>query len=192
MQICLATRNSGKIQEISALFPDFQWLSLADIHCHEELPEPGDSLEGDALAKAQYVYDRYQIACLADDTGLEVAALGGGPGPMTAFFGGPEKSPAKNMARLLAELEGLSDRSAQFHTVACLALPTGTHLFHGYLKGSILSAPRGEKGFGYDPIFLPEGEQRSLAQMEVAEKNQISHRAKAMTAVAHFLSTYRP
>jgi len=192
MRLCFASNNSHKLDEIRALLPlSVQLLSLTDIGCHEELPETQPTLEGNARQKAQYVFDNYGVACFADDTGLEVAALGGDPGVYSARYAGPERSAAANVAKLLHELATQPDRRACFRTVIALILKDGdVHEFSGAVNGVISTLPMGHGGFGYDPVFVPsEGDGRAFAEMTLAEKNLISHRARAVDGLAHFLRT---
>ena len=186
MRLCFASNNAHKLDEIRPLLPpSFELLSLADIGCREELPETRDTLEGNARQKADYVRQHYGVACFADDTGLEVAALGGAPGVYSARYAGPQRAAADNVAKLLRELAGRPDRTAQFRTVVALALADGrTRTFAGGVAGRIAEAARGTGGFGYDPVFVPtEGDGRTFAEMRGAEKNQISHRARAVAGL---------
>lgn len=188
--LCFASNNAHKLAEIQALLPaSIQLQSLAGIGCHEELPETQDTLEGNARQKADYVRQHYGIACFADDTGLEVAALGGAPGVYSARYAGPQRLAEDNMAKLLHELQGQADRSARFRTVISLALADGSfHDFEGAVAGVITEEARGTNGFGYDPVFEPlEGGGRTMAEMSAAEKNQISHRARATAGLLAYL-----
>ncbi|SHK36678.1 RdgB/HAM1 family non-canonical purine NTP pyrophosphatase [Hymenobacter psychrotolerans] len=190
MRLCFASNNAHKLDEIRPLLPaGTELLSLADIGCHEELPETQDTLEGNARQKANYVWEHFGVACFADDTGLEVAALGGAPGVYSARYAGPQRLAADNVQKLLQELEGQPDRSAQFRTVVALVLPDGTvHQFAGAVEGRITETPSGSGGFGYDPVFQPlEGDGRTFADMTTAEKNHISHRARAVAGLVTFL-----
>ncbi|SNR43388.1 MULTISPECIES: RdgB/HAM1 family non-canonical purine NTP pyrophosphatase [Hymenobacter] len=191
MRLCFASNNAHKLDEIRPLLPDFvELLSLADIGCQEELPETQETLEGNARQKAQYVWDHYGVACFADDTGLEVAALDGAPGVYSARYAGPQRLAADNVQKLLQELAEHEDRSAQFRTVVALVLPTGAvHTFAGSVAGMITEEVRGLDGFGYDPVFQPlEGDGRTFAEMTLAEKNGISHRSRAVTELVAFLN----
>ena len=192
MRLCFASNNAHKLDEIRPLLPaTVQLLSLAEIGCHEELPETQPTLEGNARQKAQYVFDNYGVSCFADDTGLEVAALGGEPGVYSARYAGPQRSAADNVAKLLHELATQPDRRARFRTVIALVLPDGRlHEFSGEVSGVISGLPMGHSGFGYDPIFVPsEGDGRTFAEMTLAEKNLLSHRARAVVGLAAFLNT---
>lgn len=190
MRLCFASNNAHKLDEIRPLLPaTVQLLSLADIGCHEELPETQPTLEGNARQKAQYVFDNYGVSCFADDTGLEVQALGGEPGVYSARYAGPQRSAADNVAKLLHELATQPDRRARFRTVIALVLPDGqVHEFSGEVSGVISSLPMGHSGFGYDPVFVPfEGDGRTFAEMTLAEKNLLSHRARAVEGLVEFL-----
>jgi XTP/dITP diphosphohydrolase len=191
MRLCFASNNAHKLDEIRPLLPaGLELLSLADIGCHEELPETQPTLEGNALQKAQYVFEHYGVACFADDTGLEVAALGGEPGVYSARYAGPQREAADNVAKLLRELGSQPDRSARFRTVVALVRgEEDVHNFSGEVAGTIATAPSGQGGFGYDPVFVPsEGDGRSFAEMTLAEKNGISHRARAVAGLVKFLN----
>lgn len=190
MRLCFASNNAHKLDEIKRLLPAaVQLLSLADISCHEELPETQPTLEGNARQKAQYVFDHYGISCFADDTGLEVDALGGAPGVYSARYAGPQRESADNVAKLLHELATQPDRRAQFRTVIALVLPAGeVHEFSGAVGGTIAGRPVGSRGFGYDPVFVPtEGDGRTFAEMTLDEKNLLSHRARAVEGLVNFL-----
>jgi XTP/dITP diphosphohydrolase len=190
-RLCFASNNAHKLDEIRPLLPgSVELLSLADIGCHEELPETQDTLEGNARQKAEYVRQHYGVACFADDTGLEVTALHGEPGVYSARYAGPQRRAADNVAKLLHELAGATDRSARFRTVVALAGADGTvHEFAGEVAGTITEAARGAGGFGYDPVFAPtEGDGRTFAEMSGTEKNRISHRARAVAGLVAFLN----
>ncbi|AMJ66961.1 RdgB/HAM1 family non-canonical purine NTP pyrophosphatase [Hymenobacter sp. PAMC 26628] len=191
MRLCFASNNAHKLDEIRPLLPPgLELLSLADIGCHEELPETQDTLEGNARQKADYVRQHYGVACFADDTGLEVTALDGAPGVYSARYAGPQREATDNVAKLLRELAGHPDRTAQFRTVVALAQADGaTRTFAGAVAGGIAETPRGTGGFGYDPVFVPtEGDGRTFAEMSGAEKNQISHRARAVAGLLAYLA----
>ena len=190
-QLCFASNNAHKLDEIRPLLPPgLKLLSLADIGCHEELPETQDTLAGNARQKAEYVLHNYGVACFADDTGLEVTALGGAPGVYSARYAGPQRLATDNVAKLLQELTGAADRSARFRTVVALASADGTvHEFAGEVAGRITDDLRGTGGFGYDPVFAPtEGDGRTFAEMSGAEKNRISHRARAVSKLLAYLN----
>lgn len=185
---CIASNNKHKIEEMSAIMgSSFSFLSLEEIGCSEELPETQNTLEGNALQKARFVFDRYKIPCFADDTGLEVEALHGEPGVYSARYAGPTRDAEANMNLLLNKLEGKSNRLARFRTVIALIDNRGEHLFEGIVEGTITHEKRGTGGFGYDPIFLPKGYFQTFGEMPLSEKNQISHRAKAMEKLCAYL-----
>ena len=210
MKIVFATNNQHKLEEIRAILgPQFEIVSLADIGCHEDIPETGETLEENALIKAQYVYDHYHISCFADDTGLEVDALGGAPGVYSARYAALEcvttgsqqvksHDSEANMARLLRELGNNNNRKARFRTVIALiekkdVCPCGCtsikqiNNFEGIVEGQIIRERRGGEGFGYDPIFQPDGYEQTFAEMGPDTKNQISHRARATQKLAEYL-----
>lgn len=189
MRLCFASNNDHKLAEIRPLLPQVQLLSLADIGCHEELPETQPTLAGNARQKAQYVWDHYGVACFADDTGLEVPALAGAPGVYSARYAGPQRSAPDNVAKLLHELATNPHREARFRTVVALVLgDTDEHHFSGEVAGTIGAAPIGRGGFGYDPVFVPtEGDGRTFAEMSTDEKNLLSHRARAVAGLVAFL-----
>lgn len=164
-------------------------LSLDDIGCTEDIPETAPTIAGNARLKAQHVKQHYGFDCFADDTGLEVDALDGAPGVYSARYAGPGNDAQANMAKLLKELHGQSNRSARFLTVMALYMDTNQHLFEGICRGSILKTPRGDQGFGYDPIFLPEGFQQSFAQMNQTQKGAISHRGRALSLLIKHLES---
>lgn len=188
MKLVVATNNRHKLEEIQAfLSPSIQLLTLADIGCTEELPETGRTLETNSLQKTKYLADYYQVDCFGDDTGLEITALQGEPGVDSAFYSGSRDAQA-NMQKVLTQLQGVTDRSARFRTVITLIIQEEIYQFEGIVEGTILEAPQGEQGFGYDPIFVPEGYDRSFAQMSVAEKNAINHRTRAVAKMVEFLN----
>lgn len=185
---CFATNNPHKLEEIRALLgPFFQLQSLEDIGCNEELPETQDTIAGNSLQKAKYVFDRFGVACFADDTGLEVEALNNAPGVFSARYAGEHKNSEDNIKLLLANLQGVKNRSARFRSVITLVESYGVNTFEGIVKGVILQEKRGELGFGYDSVFQPEGYNRTFAEMELQEKNKISHRALAVEKLIKFL-----
>ncbi|MFD2784212.1 RdgB/HAM1 family non-canonical purine NTP pyrophosphatase [Hymenobacter rubripertinctus] len=190
MRLCFASNNAHKLDEIRPLLPaTVELVGLADIGCHQELPETQDTLAGNARQKAQYVWDHFGVACFADDTGLEVTALAGAPGVYSARYAGPQRRAEDNMAKLLHELQGHPDRSAHFRTVVALVLPGGVvHEFAGAVPGRITEQQRGQGGFGYDPVFQPtEGDGRTFAEMSLSEKNGLSHRSRAVAGLVAFL-----
>ena len=184
-----ATNNAHKLEEVTAILGNrIELLSLKDIHCHTDIPETADTLEGNALLKAQYIYENYQMDCFADDTGLEVEALNGAPGVYSARYAGGEGHDAQaNMLKLLHELDGKENRKAQFRTAISLILDGKEYLFEGVIKGEIIKEKRGDSGFGYDPVFMPEGYDRTFAELGNDIKNQISHRALAVQKLCEFL-----
>ena len=189
MQIVFATNNVHKLSEIRAILGrQMEILSLADIGCHDDIPETADTLEGNALIKARWVKERYGFDCFADDTGLEVEALGGGPGVHTARYAYPDRHDSvANTRKLLAELHDKDNRAARFRTVIALIQGTDEHLFEGIVEGHIATGERGTEGFGYDPVFAPEGGEKTFAELGVEAKNCISHRARAVKKLADFL-----
>lgn len=189
-EIVFATNNAHKLAEIRAILGTaFNVLSLADIGCHDDIPETADTLEGNALQKARYVADRYRTACFADDTGLEVTALSGAPGVHTARYAYPDRQDTEaNTDRLLRELQHAADRSARFRTVIAYIDAAGNeHLFEGIVHGHIATQRQGTEGFGYDPVFAPEDTGLTFAQMGVQAKNRISHRARAVARLSEYL-----
>lgn len=190
MEICFATNNSNKIKEVAHLLGnDFQLLGLKDIDCTEELREDQSTLEGNAEQKASYVFENYKIDCFADDTGLEVEALRGEPGVYSARYAGPQRSDENNMALLLERLASSSNRAARFRTVICAFINNQKYLFEGIVEGEIAKEHNGDRGFGYDPIFIPKGYSQTFAQMSLEEKNKISHRSIAVKKLVDFLQT---
>ncbi|MDJ0646262.1 MAG: non-canonical purine NTP diphosphatase [Flavobacteriaceae bacterium] len=188
MKIVFATHNQNKLKEVQQLLPEsIQVLSLTDIHCHEEIPETAETLAGNARIKADFVTKNYGYNCFADDTGLEVAALNGAPGVYSARYGGLPRDADANMRKLLSNLKDKTDRSAQFKTVIALNLNGKQYLFEGVCKGEILYEKRGSAGFGYDPIFVPDGFKESFAEMSMEEKGKISHRGRAVAQLVAFL-----
>lgn len=189
MKIVFATNNTHKLEEIRRMLRgSHQIVSLAEIGCHEDIPEEQDTLEGNALQKARYIKQHYGYDCFADDTGLEIDALGGRPGVYSARYAGEAKDSEANMRKVLAEMQGHSDRRARFRTVIALILGNEEHLFEGKVEGEILTARQGYAGFGYDPVFRPDGYDRSFAEMDPDTKNSISHRGEATRKLAAFLN----
>ncbi len=191
MKLVFATNNAHKLSEIRHILGDtLEVVSLADIGCHDDIPETADTLEGNALLKARYVHERYALPCFADDTGLEVEALGGGPGVHTARYAYPDRhDPEANTRKLLAELADKDNRRARFRTAIAYIDEAGAeHLFEGIVNGSIAEAERGTEGFGYDPVFCPEeGCGKTFAELGVDVKNRISHRARAVAQFAQYV-----
>jgi XTP/dITP diphosphohydrolase len=189
MELVFASNNVNKREEIRKILPPgYNIISLHEAGIAAELPETGTTLRDNALEKARYVFDRTGRDCFADDTGLEVTALGGRPGVYSARYAGPACSAADNIARLLGELEGVADRRAAFRTVIALLIAGKPHFFEGRVAGVIARQPAGEAGFGYDPVFIPEGGTLTFAEMDPARKNRISHRAAAIRGLADFLA----
>lgn len=191
MQIIFATQNSNKVKEIqNQLPPELQIVSLLDLNYLDELEETQETLEGNALQKARFVFKKFGKACFADDTGLEIEALNGEPGVYSARYGGPEKSFERNMDLVLTNLQGEENRKAHFKTVIAFINEKGEELmFEGICEGEILKNKVGTEGFGYDPIFQPAGFEETFAQMSVQTKNEISHRGKAVDKLIGFLKT---
>ena len=196
MEIVFATNNPHKLEEISAMLSEkIKVLGLSELNINEEIPEDHDTLEENASQKAMYIYDRTGRSCFADDTGLEVEALGAAPGVYSARYSRigslvfPELDPVEgNIKKLLLEMEGISDRKARFRTVVSLILDGKEHLFEGICEGLISETPTGSEGFGYDPLFIPDGYKQSFAEMDSEEKNKISHRGRAVEALVQFLN----
>lgn len=187
-EIVFATNNQHKLSELRRIVGErFHILSLSDIGCHEDIPETADTLTGNALQKARYVKEHYGYDCFADDTGLMVDALGGAPGVYSARYAGPGHDSAANMRLLLHNMQGVTDRSARFVTVIALLLNGDELTFEGCVEGEILTAPEGEGGFGYDPVFRPEGHDVSFALMTADAKNAISHRGRATARLMEYL-----
>lgn len=189
-EMVFATNNAHKLSEIRAIFGDtLHILSLADINCHDDIPETADTLEGNALIKARWVKERYGYDCFADDTGLEVEALDGAPGVHTARYAYPDRhDPEANTQKLLASLKNATNRKAQFRTAIALILNGEEHVFEGVVRGEIATEKRGTEGFGYDPVFIPEDTGRTFAELGTDVKNQISHRARAVAKLVEYLS----
>lgn len=187
--IVFATANPNKVREVLELLDDgINIVSLKDIGCHEDIPETQPTIEGNALQKARYVKDNYKIDCFAEDTGLEINALNGEPGVFSARYAGETKDSEANMAKVLTKLDGKTDRTAQFKTVVALTINHQEFTFEGICKGQIATSKSGTDGFGYDPIFIPEGYDISFAEMSASEKNKISHRGKAIEKLKVFLN----
>lgn len=188
-RLVFVTNNKHKLREIREIMPaNIEILSLADLNFMAEIPETADTLEGNALIKAHYVYDRFGMDCFADDTGLEVEALDGAPGVHTARYAGEAHDPEANMQKLLHEMQGKSNRKARFRTVIALIENGEEHVFSGRVDGTIATEPRGSEGFGYDPVFIPEETGQTFAEMGEANKNEISHRARAVAGLLSYLN----
>ena len=188
-RLVFATNNAHKLEEIRAILGNsIEILSLADIHCHADIPETADTLEGNARQKSRYVYEHYGLDCFADDTGLEVESLGGAPGVYSArYANGQGHDSQANMNKLLKEMEEKNDRKAQFRTIISLIEKGEERQFEGIVKGQITREKRGESGFGYDPIFQPDGYETTFAELGSDIKNRISHRARAVAALCDYL-----
>ncbi len=190
MELIFATQNRNKLAEIQQLMPGRVLLKgLLDIGCTEDIPETSPDLEGNALQKARYVYEKYKVNCFSDDTGLEIEALNGEPGVLSARYAGPSKDAEDNMALVLGKLGNSGNRNARFRTAIALILEGKEYLFEGIVNGEILLEKKGDQGFGYDPIFVPEGETRSFAEMTMAEKGTMSHRKRALEKLLDFLNS---
>ena len=188
-KLVFATNNLHKLTEIKAILGEqIDILSLNDINCHVDIPETADSLEGNAKMKAEYIYNHYHLDCFADDTGLEVKALNGAPGIYSARYAGEGHDSQANMKKLLENLNGITHREAQFRTAICLIEGGEEHLFEGLVKGKIIEEKRGEAGFGYDPVFVPDGYDQTFAELGEDIKNQISHRARAVEKLCDYLT----
>ena len=188
MKIVFATNNPNKILELQSMLPEnIKIISLESIGCFVDIPETSHSIEGNAIQKANYVLEKYGYDCFADDTGLEVQALNGEPGVFSARYAGEQRNVDDNMNKLLSELKNKSNRKAQFKTVICLNIKGQQHLFTGIAKGEIILEKTGNGGFGYDPIFQPDGYKQTFAEISMSEKNIISHRGKATQQLIRFL-----
>lgn len=192
-KLVFATNNAHKLTEVRAMVgDDFEILSLDDIGCHTDIPETADSLQGNAMMKAEFVRNNYGLDCFADDSGLEVVALGGAPGVHSARYATDGHDHRANIAKLLREMDGQSDRRARFRTVIALMTDGCTHCFEGEVRGEITTEEHGTNGFGYDPVFRPEGHEKTFAEMSDDEKNAISHRARAVAKLVAHLKTMKP
>ncbi len=190
-KLVMATANPNKIKEIQRKLGEaYQFLSLSDIGCTEDIPETAPTIEGNALQKARYVYEKYGYNCFAEDTGLEIEALGGRPGVHTARYAGEDKNDERNIQKVLSELQDKDNRKARFKTVVALIIDGKEYLFEGLAPGTITQVPTGVEGFGYDPIFQPEGYEITYAEMDMSTKNLMSHRAKAIHQLKQFLDQH--
>ncbi|MFW6289426.1 MAG: non-canonical purine NTP diphosphatase [Mariniphaga sp.] len=188
MELVFATNNRHKVEELQAILgKKIKLLSLADIGCNEEIPEEQPTLEGNARQKAFFIYDKFGYSCFADDTGLEIEAIGGEPGVYSARYAGEEKNSQANMDKVLHKLQKINNRKARFRTVISLVMNGSERQFEGTVEGEITREKKGGSGFGYDPIFLPAGYDRTFAQMDMDEKNKISHRARAVQKLVDYL-----
>lgn len=189
-ELVFASANENKVKEVEQKMGGIVRLrGLKDIGCTDDIPETGTTLEDNARQKAWYIWDKYRVNCFADDTGLEVFALNNEPGVMSARYAGPQKNPQDNMDKLLKALENETNRTAQFRTVICLIIDGQEKLIEGVVKGTIARERSGLAGFGYDPIFIPEGHQVSFAEMTLEEKNAISHRGRAIKLLVDYLKS---
>ena len=188
MKLVFATNNKHKLEELQAILGDqFTLLSLKDIECFDEIPEEQPTLEGNASQKAYYIYDKFGMNCFADDTGLEIKALNGEPGVYSARYAGEDKNSEANMKKVLEKLTKINEREARFRTVISLVIDGEEKQFEGIVNGEILTKKRGDSGFGYDPIFIPEGLDQSFAEMGLEDKNKISHRGRAVQKLVDYL-----
>lgn len=188
-KLVFATNNAHKLEEIASILGDkIELLSLKDIHCQVDIPETTNTLEGNAIQKAEYIHQHYGMDCFADDTGLEVEALNGAPGIYSARYAGEGHDSEANMKKLLENMQDKENRKAQFRTAICLIMDGEKHLFEGIVKGEIIKEKKGGAGFGYDPIFVPEGYDLTFAELGNDIKNTISHRAKAVEKLCSFLN----
>jgi len=188
MKLLFATHNPNKILEIKPKLPSgFRLTSLEELKFLNEVPETGNTLEENALEKARYIYNRFKIIVMADDTGLEVEALNNEPGVFSARYAGDQKNSEDNINKLLGKLSGIANRKARFRTVISLITATEEINFEGIVEGVIIHERRGNGGFGYDPVFIPDGHDKTFAEMSLEEKNQISHRARAINKLTEYL-----
>jgi len=191
MKLVFATNNKHKLEEVREILgKKFEILSLKDINCFEEIPETQNTIEGNASQKANYIYEKYKINCFADDTGLMIDALNGAPGVYSARYAGENCSYEDNVNKVLSELEGNTERNAYFKTVISLIINGKEYTFDGVVKGKITESKKGISGFGYDPIFLPEGKTKTFAELSSEEKNEISHRGIATRKLIAFLQKF--
>jgi len=191
MKLVFATNNQNKLKEARAILKDkVDILSLKDIECSDDIPETAVTLEGNALLKAKYIYNKFHINCFSDDTGLEIKALNGEPGVYSARYAGSDKNAEDNMKKVLLKMQNKEDRSAQFRTVIALILDGKEYSFEGIIKGEIIKEKQGNSGFGYDPIFRPLNSSMTFAEMSDKEKNGMSHRAIALSKLNEFIRAY--
>ncbi|NEW77839.1 MAG: non-canonical purine NTP diphosphatase [Gelidibacter sp.] len=190
LKLVFATNNQHKLKEVQAMLTNFDIVSLADINCFDDIPETADTLEGNAILKANFITEKYGLDCFADDTGLEVEALNNEPGVYSARYAGESNNAEENMNKLLNNIKNNPNRKAQFKTAIALNIQGKQFIFEGICEGSILTKKRGESGFGYDPIFMPDGYKTSFAEMNMDEKGKISHRGKAIEKLVTFLKEH--
>ena len=192
MKLVFATNNQNKLSEIrSILLPEIEILSLKEINCNEELPETNPTLQQNAMQKARFVFENYGFDCFADDTGLEIDELGGEPGVYSARYSGEHSNAKKNIDKVLTKLKGNDLRTASFRTVIALIIKGNENVFEGICSGNISKLEHGTNGFGYDPVFIPNGFEKTFAEMTMKEKSCISHRAKAVSKLVAFLNSYK-
>lgn len=190
--LIFATQNLNKIKEVQALLQNFYKVqSLAELGCNADIPETADTFAGNAEIKSRYVYARWRSDCFADDSGLEVKALNGAPGVFSARYAGTPKNDPANVQKLLQEMKGIKNREARFVTVICLMVNGKTYFFEGEVKGTLTEEIRGENGFGYDPVFIPEGHHQTFAEMTPVQKNKLSHRSRALAKMSLFLQNIK-
>ena len=188
MKLVFATNNQHKLDEVRKVVTgDIEIVSLSDINCYDDIPETAETLEGNALQKVHYIKEHFGYDCFADDTGLEVEALNNAPGVYSARYAGEQRNSDDNMDKVLRKLKGKTDRTARFRTVIALILDGEEYLFEGKVNGTIINERKGQNGFGYDPIFVPEGFDKTFAELSAHEKNSISHRARAVANLIQFL-----
>lgn len=191
MKLVFASNNQNKINEIKQMLPpSIELVSLQDINCLEDIPETASTIEGNAILKANYISEKFNLNCFADDTGLEVEALNGAPGVHSARYAGEEKKAEDNMDKLLFELKNTTNKSAQFKTVIALNINGNQELFTGIIQGKITEEKKGTKGFGYDPVFIPINHDKTFAEMDMKEKALLSHRGKAVKQLVQFLTEF--
>ena len=191
MKLVLASNNKHKLEEMRAILGEnVEIVSLSDINCHDEIPEEQDTIEGNALQKARYIHDKFGMDCFADDTGLEVECLNGEPGVYSARYAGEHPTFDDNISKLLANMDGKENRNARFRIAIALILDGKEYLFEGEVKGHIIKEYRGKNGFGYDPVFMPDGFNETFAELPSETKNKISHRGNAAKKLAVFLNSY--
>jgi XTP/dITP diphosphohydrolase len=188
LKLVFATNNKNKLKEVQAMLTNFEIVSLADINCFDDIPETANTLEGNAILKANYITEKFGLNCFADDTGLEVEALNNEPGVYSARYASEDNNADANMDKLLTKLGDKKNRKAQFRTAIALNINQKQFIFEGICKGKILKQKQGTSGFGYDPIFMPKGFDKSFAEMELNEKGIISHRGKAIQKLVNFLN----
>jgi len=188
LKLVFATNNKNKLKEVQAMLTNFEIVSLSEINCFDDIPETADTLEGNAILKANYITEKFGLNCFADDTGLEVEVLNNQPGVYSARYAGENNNTEANMNKLLSELGETKNRDAQFRTAVALNIEGKQFVFEGICKGQILTKKQGDSGFGYDPIFMPTGFDKSFAEMNMIEKGAISHRGKAIRKLVNFLN----